>query len=164
MQAITAMLEADPARLQSIESLAAQLGLTRFQARRAFKRWTEEMAELAGARRALLSPIRFATREPYAIPSTLGLANSKGHQELVVYVLHPDKRFEVKNYRENGIWVGKSKDLVFRDLIVDKAGKYGVFPQESENILIENNEASRSQIDSTRSSVAPASSARVAAA
>lgn len=54
--------------------------------------------ELAGARRALLSPIRFATRELYAIPSTLGLANSKGHQELVLYVLHPDKRFEVANY------------------------------------------------------------------
>lgn len=35
---LRAMLEADPARLQSIESLAAQLGLTRFQARRAFKR------------------------------------------------------------------------------------------------------------------------------
>lgn len=54
--------------------------------------------ELGGARRALLSPIRFATRQPYVIPATLGLANSSGHQELVVYVLHPDKRFEVKNY------------------------------------------------------------------
>ena len=59
---------------------------------------TTSKVELAGARRALLSPIRFATREAYAIPSTLGLANSKGHQELVVYVLHPDKRFEVANY------------------------------------------------------------------
>lgn len=54
--------------------------------------------ELGGARRALLSPIRFATQQPYAIPSTLGLANSAGQQELIVYVLHPDKRFEVKNY------------------------------------------------------------------
>jgi MYXO-CTERM domain-containing protein len=54
--------------------------------------------ELGGARRALLSPIRFATRQPYALPATLGLANSAGQQELVVYVLHPDKRFEVKNY------------------------------------------------------------------
>jgi hypothetical protein len=54
--------------------------------------------ELGGARRALLSPIRFATKEPYAIPSTLGLANSAGAQELIIYVLHPDKRFEVKNY------------------------------------------------------------------
>lgn len=59
---------------------------------------TTSKVELAGARRALLSPIRFATREPYAIPSTLGLANSKGPQELIVYVLHPDKRFEVANY------------------------------------------------------------------
>jgi hypothetical protein len=54
--------------------------------------------ELAGARRALLSPIRFSTREPYAIPATLGLANSAGPQELIVYVLHPDKRFEIANY------------------------------------------------------------------
>jgi hypothetical protein len=54
--------------------------------------------ELGGARRALLSPIRFETRQPYVIPSTLGLANSAGQQELVIYVLHPDKRFEVKNY------------------------------------------------------------------
>jgi hypothetical protein len=54
--------------------------------------------ELGGARRALLSPIRFATQQPYAIPSTLGLANSAGEQELIIYVLHPEKRFEVKNY------------------------------------------------------------------
>jgi hypothetical protein len=54
--------------------------------------------ELGGARRALLSPIRFATQQPYAIPSTLGLANSAGQQELIIYVLHPEKRFEVKNY------------------------------------------------------------------
>jgi hypothetical protein len=59
---------------------------------------TASKVELGGARRALLSPIRFATREPYVIPSTLGLANSSGQQELVIYVLHPDKRFEVKNY------------------------------------------------------------------
>lgn len=54
--------------------------------------------ELGGASRALLSPIRFATQEPYVIPSTLGLANSAGKQELIVYVLHPEKRFEAKNY------------------------------------------------------------------
>jgi hypothetical protein len=54
--------------------------------------------ELAGARRALLSPIRFSTRQPYAIPSTLGLANASGPQELLVYVLHPTQRFEVANY------------------------------------------------------------------
>jgi hypothetical protein len=54
--------------------------------------------ELAGARRALLSPVRFATRTDYAIPETLGLANSSGQQELIVYVLHPDKRFEAQNY------------------------------------------------------------------
>jgi hypothetical protein len=59
---------------------------------------TASKVELGGARRALLSPIRFATRQPYALASTLGLANSAGQQELLIYVLHPDKRFEVKNY------------------------------------------------------------------
>lgn len=60
---------------------------------------TTSKVELGGARRALLSPIRFSTRQPYVLPSTLGLANSAGEQELIVYVLHPDKRFEVKNYK-----------------------------------------------------------------
>lgn len=59
---------------------------------------TASKVELGGARRALLSPIRFSTQQPYAIPSTLGLANSNGQQELIVYVLHPEKRFEAKNY------------------------------------------------------------------
>jgi hypothetical protein len=54
--------------------------------------------ELAGARRALLSPIRFATRQPYVLPSTLGLINSGGPQELLIYVLHPSDRFEAANY------------------------------------------------------------------
>ncbi|HEU4579057.1 MAG TPA: DUF2330 domain-containing protein [Polyangiaceae bacterium] len=54
--------------------------------------------ELAGARRALLSPIRFATRQPYVLPSTLGLASAGGQQELLIYVLHPTDRFEAANY------------------------------------------------------------------
>jgi hypothetical protein len=54
--------------------------------------------ELAGARRALLSPIRFATRLPYSLPSTLGLLSAGGQQELLLYVLHPTDRFEVANY------------------------------------------------------------------
>jgi hypothetical protein len=54
--------------------------------------------ELAGARRALLSPIRFATRQPYVLPSTLGLLSAGGRQELLIYVLHPSDRFETANY------------------------------------------------------------------
>jgi len=54
--------------------------------------------ELAGARRALLSPIRFATRQPYVLPSTLGLVSAGGRQELLIYVLHPTDRFEAANY------------------------------------------------------------------
>jgi MYXO-CTERM domain-containing protein len=54
--------------------------------------------ELTGAKRALLSPIRFSTGSEYKISSTLGLANGAGKQELIVYVLHPEQRFEVANY------------------------------------------------------------------
>ncbi len=54
--------------------------------------------ELAGARRALLSPIRFATSGQYTLPETLGLANSPGKQELIVYVLDPEQRYEVQGY------------------------------------------------------------------
>ena len=45
--------------------------------------------------------------------------------------------FQVQNYKENGIWVGQSQRTVFRDLVVKKAGKYGVFPQECAGVTIE---------------------------
>jgi MYXO-CTERM domain-containing protein len=54
--------------------------------------------ELTGSKRALLSPIRFSTSSEYAVASTLGIANSAGQQELILYVLHPEQRFEVANY------------------------------------------------------------------
>lgn len=57
-----------------------------------------EKVELGGRGEALLSPIRYATKQPVEIASTLGLVHQKGHQELIIYTLHPDKRFEVKNY------------------------------------------------------------------
>jgi hypothetical protein len=40
---------------------------------------TTSKVELAGARRALLSPIRFSTHEDYAIPETLGLLKSSSY-------------------------------------------------------------------------------------
>jgi MYXO-CTERM domain-containing protein len=55
--------------------------------------------ELIGGNLAQLSPVRFWTEQPFkTIPSRLGLANSPGKQELLVYVLDPDKRYEAKNY------------------------------------------------------------------
>jgi hypothetical protein len=55
--------------------------------------------ELIGGTVAQLSPIRFWTEQPFkAIPSRMGLANSPGKQELLIYVLDPDKRYEAKNY------------------------------------------------------------------
>ncbi len=57
-----------------------------------------DKVELGKKGEALLSPIRYATKQPVKIASTLGLAHMKGFQELIVYTLHPEKRFEVANY------------------------------------------------------------------
>jgi len=54
--------------------------------------------ELVGGDRALVSPIRYFTQKPVTIASTLGLLNNGDKQELFVYVIHPESRFEVKNY------------------------------------------------------------------
>jgi MYXO-CTERM domain-containing protein len=57
--------------------------------------------ELVGGDRAQLSPIRFYTEQPYdTLPSRLGLLNlpPKGMQEIVVYVLDQEKRFQTANY------------------------------------------------------------------
>ncbi|HEX2574446.1 MAG TPA: parallel beta-helix domain-containing protein [Polyangia bacterium] len=56
--------------------------------------------------------------------------------------------FQVQNYRENGIWIGatalgKSRDLTFRNNIVDRTGKYGIFPQAAVNALVEKNKVTR---------------------
>src|SRR3954471_15066313 len=56
--------------------------------------------ELVGGDRAQLSPIRFWTEQPYgAIPDRVGLVNTGGKQELIVYVLDPEQRYESKNYK-----------------------------------------------------------------
>jgi hypothetical protein len=56
--------------------------------------------ELVGGDRAQLSPIRFWTAEPYdTIPDRVGLLNAGGKQELLVYVLDRDQRYESKNYK-----------------------------------------------------------------
>ncbi|MEP7049668.1 MAG: DUF2330 domain-containing protein [Pseudomonadota bacterium] len=56
--------------------------------------------ELVGGDRAQLSPIRFWTDQPYdTIPDRAGLLNSGGKQELLVYVVDPEQRYEAKNYK-----------------------------------------------------------------
>ena len=48
----------------------------------------------------VLSPLRFSfDASELRLPVRLGLLNADGKQDLLVYVLHPDKRFEVANYR-----------------------------------------------------------------
>ena len=47
----------------------------------------------------VLSPLRFHYEaQELRLPVRLGLLNAKGKQDLIVYVLHPQKRFEVANY------------------------------------------------------------------
>ena len=49
---------------------------------------------------AMLSPLRFHyDSDEFALPIRLGLANSRGVQDLVVNVLAPNQRYEVANYR-----------------------------------------------------------------
>jgi hypothetical protein len=46
-----------------------------------------------------LSPLRFAfDANELRLPVRLGLLNAQGKQDLIVYVIHPDSRFEVANY------------------------------------------------------------------
>ena len=47
----------------------------------------------------VLSPLRFDfDSDELRLPVRLGLLNADGKQDLIVYVLHPEKRFEVANY------------------------------------------------------------------
>ncbi len=47
----------------------------------------------------VLSPLRFAYEsKELRLPVRLGLINAEGKQDLIVYILHPDSRFEVANY------------------------------------------------------------------
>ncbi len=55
--------------------------------------------ELVAGGRAQLSPIRFWSEKPIRrIPAKLGRLSAKGFHDMIVYVLHPKDRFEVKNY------------------------------------------------------------------
>ncbi len=49
--------------------------------------------------RAVLSPLRFDYDSPaFSLPVRMGMVNSKGEQDLIVYVLSREGRFEVANY------------------------------------------------------------------
>jgi hypothetical protein len=52
------------------------------------------------AGRVVLSPLRFDFEaKQLRLPVRLGLLNAKGKQDLIIYVLHPESRFEVANYK-----------------------------------------------------------------
>ncbi len=49
--------------------------------------------------RAMLSPLQFSFESnELRLPVRLGLLNSEGKQDLIVWVLHPTRRYEVANY------------------------------------------------------------------
>lgn len=55
--------------------------------------------ELVGGDRAQLSPVRFWTEQPYeTVPARLGFPSTPGKQELFLYVLAPESRYQVTNY------------------------------------------------------------------
>jgi len=48
---------------------------------------------------AILSPLRFHYTSPeFSLPVRLGMVNSAGEQDLIVYILGKDQRYEVANY------------------------------------------------------------------
>ena len=59
----------------------------------------DKRVELVGGGRAQLSAIRYWTEKPLdKLPERLSLLSSPGKQELLIYVLDPEKRYEAKNY------------------------------------------------------------------
>lgn len=77
--------------------------------------------ELVGGERAQLSPIRFWTEKPFdTLPSRLGLVNAPEKQELVVYVIHPEQRFEVKNYK----WVYPPTNINVDFVVKERMGEF----------------------------------------
>jgi parallel beta-helix repeat protein len=47
------------------------------------------------------------------------------------------EKLDIRNYTENGVIAQGTYGSVFRDLVVDKTGRYAVFPIASTNVLIE---------------------------
>lgn len=45
--------------------------------------------------------------------------------------------FSIRNYVGNGVVAHKARNVVFRDLVVDNAGLYGVYPVECTGVLVE---------------------------
>jgi hypothetical protein len=55
--------------------------------------------KLDANQQVMLSPLQFSFESPeLRLPVRLGLLNANGQQDLIVYILHPKKRFEVANY------------------------------------------------------------------
>ena len=47
--------------------------------------------------------------------------------------------FEVRNYTSNGLMIDLATDIVFRDLLLENTGLYGLYPVEVVGVLIEGN-------------------------
>ncbi|MDZ4858323.1 MAG: parallel beta-helix domain-containing protein [Candidatus Hydrogenedentes bacterium] len=47
------------------------------------------------------------------------------------------ENFNIINYQGNGVVASKTKNVTFRDLTIDNAGLYGVYPVECDGVLVE---------------------------
>ncbi len=95
--------------------------------------------ELVGGDRAQLSPIRFWTDQPYdTIPDRVGLLNSGGKQELLVYVLDPDQRYESKNYKNLFPPTNVEVDFAVKERIGEfYAALHDIILQKNPNVFLD---------------------------
>ena len=71
--------------------------------------------------RAALSPLRFHyDTDHFELPIRLGLANSRGTQDLIVNILAPQQRYEVANY--DNVTIPTNLDV--KDTVKDRFGEF----------------------------------------
>jgi len=71
--------------------------------------------------RAELSPLRFHyDSDQFNLPIRLGLANSRGKQDLIVNILAPNQRYEVANYKNVTI----PTNITVKDSVKEKFGAF----------------------------------------
>ncbi|MCC6490019.1 MAG: right-handed parallel beta-helix repeat-containing protein [Candidatus Hydrogenedentes bacterium] len=66
--------------------------------------------------------------------------DGKGEMADAVQVSGSDftiENFDIRNYQGNGVVASKTSNVTFRDLTIDNAGLYGVYPVECQGVLVE---------------------------
>lgn len=57
-----------------------------------------KLVEVGAKGEAMLSPVRFSTRKPVELATSLGTPHIRGQHELLIYVLDTESRYEVANF------------------------------------------------------------------